>query len=389
VKLTKIAIDKFEYEGDPLKNERDVRWDDELAGLGVRVYPSGKKAFVLSYRVNGRKKMMTIGMYGALTLDQARRRARVDLGKIEAGGDPLSEKKQASSAETVEELCKYYIDKTSVEKRSSYEDQRKVRRYIVPLWGKQKIAAISHQDVIRLHAKIGESSIYEANRTLALISVLWTFAAKVGFIPRTADNPARGVEKFPEIKRGRWVKQEEMPELIKAISNCGDVHMTALFMLYLFTGCRKSELLQARWDFIDFERRELNIPKTKSGEPLHLTLPPEAIALLRSLPREVGNPHIFPGKVPGENRKNVYPIWWKIRKAAGIEDVRIHDLRRTVGSWLKQAGNETYLIQQVLNHKDPRTTARYMHFPNEQLRSPIENHSRRISELTKKSKDQA
>ncbi len=167
MKLTKSVIDRFAYQG---KNGsgRDVRWDCEVRGLGLRIYPSGKKAFVLSYRTKGQKRLMTLGYYGSdLTLDEARDRARRRLLQVRDGLDPLRELQKERQGETMRDLCNRYMREHSnphKRDRSAAEDQRKVDRYIIPEWGNRKVKSITSDDVGSLHRKIGASSIYEANR---------------------------------------------------------------------------------------------------------------------------------------------------------------------------------------------------------------------------------
>lgn len=388
MRLTKLQIEKAKYDPNSTQRARCILWDTEVRGFGLRIYPSGAKTFIISYRCQGRKRLMTLGPYGVLTLEQARANARKKLIEVLEGGDPLAARKNKDRAETVSKLCKEYMAKYAIgpnperpNKKSHVEDQRRIDKVILPAWRNRKIQSIRHSDVLTLRHKVGERSIYEANRIVALISVMWEFARKEGFIERTADNPARGIEKYKENKRTRWVTPEEMPKLICSINEYPNIYARGAFLLFLFTGCRKSELLTAKWEYVDFERRQLNLPDTKSGEALHLPLSNAAIEILRNLPRAGKNPYIFPGKIKGKPLVGIFKIWNDIRTKAGVKDVRIHDLRHTVGSWLKQAGNDSYLVQQILGHSDGRTTERYMHFGQNHLREPLEQHSRLIQQF--------
>ena len=167
MKLTKKAIDGFQYAGDG--KSRDVRWDDALPGFGVRIYPSEQKSFVLSYRFQGRKRLLTLGRYGPLTLDQARRLARRHLAKIIDGVDPLTERKTEARGTTMAELSKAYLERHASRKRSGHDDQRRIERYVLPRWNKAKVESIARTEIADLHHKIGLRAPYEANRVLALI----------------------------------------------------------------------------------------------------------------------------------------------------------------------------------------------------------------------------
>jgi integrase len=379
MKITKKAIDASEYKGDAEKGDRHVIWDDDLSGFGVRIYPTGKKAFILSYRHNGRKRLITIGQYGALTLDQARKEARKYLVDVIQGDDPLAEREKERAGNTVKQLCDAYIDRHASKKKSASDDLRRIERHIIPTWGALKADAIKRADVAALHSKIGKGNgKYEANRVLALVSKLFTMAELWGIVEEGHPNPARGVEKFKEEKRDRYVTPEELPKLIEAIQNEQNESARYAIWLYLLTGLRKEELLQAKWSDIDYARYEIKINETKNGKSHYLPLSASARALLDQIPKVEGNPYIIIGKNPRSHLVNVDKPWQRVRKAASIEDVRIHDLRRTVGSWLAQAGNSLHLIGRVLNHSNTSTTAIYARFGQDSVRDALDRHGEQI-----------
>lgn len=388
MKLIKRVIDAATYTG--TGNARCVLWDDEVPGFGCRIYPAGRKSFVLSYRAGGRKRLLTLGTYGVLTLEQARKAARAELAKVEIeGADPLAEREKARQGETIAELCVAYMERHGNNKRSGSEDQRRIDRHILPAWRNLRATAIKRSDVAALHAKIGKAHPYEANRVLALLSKMFELARRWGFIPDDHGNPARDIDRFKEAKRDRWITPEELPRLAQAINEeANEVARHALW-LYLLTGARKSELLRARWGDVSFERAELRLPDTKAGRTHYIPLSASALTLLREIPRIDGNPCILPGRGPrgatAEEKAqtpshlvNISKPWGRVRKAAGVEDVRLHDLRRTVGSWLAQAGNSLHLIGRVLNHSSQSTTAVYARFGEDSVRNALEQHGARL-----------
>jgi len=388
VKLTKRAIDAATYEGDG--NARCVLWDDEVPGFGCRVYPGGRKAFVLSYRAAGRKRLLTIATYGVLTLDEARTKARAELAKVETeGADPLAVRERERQGETMKDLAAAYMERHGNAKKSGSEDLRRLERHILPKWGGLKARAIKRGDVATLHANIGKAHPYEANRVLALLSKMFELARRWGFVPEGHPNPARDIDRFKEAKRDRWVTPDELPRLAQAIDAEPNEAARFALWLYLLTGARKSELLRAQWADLDWTRSELRIPETKAGRPHYIPLSAPALALLRAIPRVEGNPFILVGRGPrgatAEVRAetpthlvNIYKAWGRVRTAAGVADVRLHDLRRTVGSWLAQAGNSLHLIGRVLNHSSQSTTAIYARFGEDSVRAALEQHGARI-----------
>jgi integrase len=385
VKLTKRTIDALTYQGEG--NAAFYVWDDEIKGFGLRIYPTGRKAFVVKYRTNSRRQRLPVlGTFGRdLTLDEARRRAREVLGDVARGLDPSEEKERERQGETVRALCAAYMQRHGNAKKSGKDDQRRIDRHILPNWGNLKATALRRADVAALHVKIGTTARYEANRMVALVSKMFELARRWGFVPEDHPNPARGVDHFREEKRDRWITPEELPRLARAINQEPNESARFALWLYLLTGARKSELLRARWDDVSFERAELRLADTKAGRTHYIPLSSPAMALLQQIPRRAGNPHVFPGRelTPEFQRDpaplvNIAKAWNRVRKAAGVEDVRLHDLRRTVGSWLAQAGNSLHLIGRVLNHSNVSTTQVYARFGEDHVRAALEQHGARI-----------
>lgn len=420
MKLTKRVVDGLVYQGND--NRRDVRWDTELHGFGVRIYPTGKRAYVVSYRVNGRKRLMTLGACSVLTLELARNRAQKYLVSVTDGDDPLDIRRRAANGETIKDLCKTYLDRhAKLRKRSWKDDERRIERHIKPAWANLKVVALKRTDVAMLHNKIGCNGPYEANRTVRLISKMFDLALRWGFVPENHVNPARGIELYREHKRDRWVTPEELPKLTEAIDEETNEVARAALWLYLLTGTRKNEMLAAKWEDINWERKELRLPETKAGRVHYIPLAEPALVLLRELPRVENCPYILPSTKTDSHLVNISKPWRRVRDRAtvklwidqpdgrvsrlvhelqkglgrsptckeveaaadfdlprGLQDVRLHDLRRTVGSWLAQAGNSLHLIGRVLNHSSTNTTAIYARFGEDHVRQAMDQHATRI-----------
>lgn len=388
-KLTQRGIKSAVYRGG-----WDVRWDSAITGLGLRIYPSGKKAFLVSYRVHGRKRRMTLGAYGTLTLDQARRRARKLLSQVADGRDPLDEKQHKAQGETFEDLTKKYIEDYAKgprfpehpRKKTWKADDNRLDRNIPTTWKGRKVVDIARWDVERLHNQIGALYPYEANRLLSLLGKMFRLAKGWGFIELTAGNPAEGIERFKERKRKRWLKPEELPALAKAIDAEPNIYIRAVLWLYMLTGARKAELLGAKWEDVDWARGQLRLPETKAGEEQAVSLSAPALAILQALPRQEGNPYIIPGGKKGHHLVNIYKPWHRVRMAASLEDVRLHDLRRTVGSWLTQDGVDLNRIKDALRHSDISTTLIYARLGEDAAKPAMEQHAKRILKAAGKHK---
>ena len=377
MKLTKKNIDAFKYEGPAPR--RDARWDDEIAGFGIRIYPSGRKTFILSYRVNNQKRQLTLGDFGILTLHEARNMARQELVNVLKGIDPLKKKTQASKAQTMKDFCSMYLEKyAKIHKKSWQEDERRINRHIIPKWGNQALKNISRTDIASFHTHIGKTAPYEANRILRLLSKMFDLASQWNIIDESLSNPAKKIRLFKEEKRDRWLKPTELPPLKEALDQESNKVAVNAIWLYLLTGVRKSELLQAKWEDIDWERKELKIPQTKSGRIHYIPLSESACELLKSIVPVKDSSYILPGQIKGKPLVNITKPWKRVCLKAGLEKIRLHDLRRTVGSWLAQSGNSLHLIGKILNHSNQSTTAIYARFAQDQERKALEEYSQQL-----------
>lgn len=383
--LTKREIDRLKYDPDGPTTQIQYDGDDResVPGFGVRIFPSGVKSFVVWYRTeSGRKRLHTIGRYGPVTLDQARRMARELIGDAIAGADPLAERRQRREAETVRDLGRLYIERhAKPHKKTWAEDERRLESYVYPAFGALKVEDVKRADVARMHSKIGATKPYEANRVLALVAVMFNKAVDFGILDEGAPNPAARIQKFREKSRDRWVTPSELPALWQAIEEEANPYARAAFKCYLFTGMRRNELLGLRWKDVDLERKEIRIEDTKAGRSHVVPLSAPAEAVLRDLPRQIGNAYVFAGARPGRPLVNVAKPWKRIRERAGLEDVRLHDLRRTVGSWLATSGASLPLIGKVLNHSNASTTQVYARLAEDAPRAALEEHAARILEL--------
>ena len=368
-----------------------IYWGER--GLGCRVYQSGRKAWVLAYRKTGRKRLFTIGEFPAMSQTKAEDTAAAYRLQIAEGGDPALEKRlnansqgasfttHSTGKKTVSALCDAYLTLHASKKRSGADDKQLIERFIRPAWGNLRAEALTRQQISLLHASISQKTPIQANRMLAILKAMMNKASLWGFIPESHPNPAMKVPMNKEYSRERFVTIEELPRLAAAIETEPNVFVRGVLWLYLLTGARKSELLEARWDDIDFERMELRIPRPKQGKPHVYPLTGRAGEVLKTLPRFEGNPFIFPGLKPGARMVNIAKPWNRVRTKAGMTDVHLHDLRRSVGSWLAEAGFSLISIGKVLGHRNPRTTQIYARLTDGAARTALESHAAKMLEV--------
>lgn len=370
-------------------------------GFGVRVYPNGAKKYVLSYRASGRKRLFTLGSCSDIPRDKAEDLAAAYRVQIDEGSDPVFEKRvsakatksngptpQVTAKKTVSALCDVYLDLHASKKRSGYSDERLIERFVRPALGKLRASAVTRRQVALLHAQVSQKTPGQANRLLAIIKTMWKKAALWGLVPENHGNPAYGIAMNKETPRERFVTVKELPRLVAAIEEEPDVRIRGALWLYLLTGARKSELLQARWDDVDLDRDELRVPKPKQGKPHIYPLSSRAVEVLSQIPRFTDNPYLIPGDKPGHHLVNISKPWNRVRRKAGLHDVRLHDLRRSVGSWLALSGHSLPQIGKVLGHSSPRTTQIYARLTDEVARLALENHAERLMQVLQADRQQ-
>jgi integrase len=371
-KITKRSVDALKAAA---SGAETVLWDSELKGFGVRVQRGGGKSYVLHYRVGtGRSaplRKLTIGKHGSpWTPETARREAKTLLGMIEDGADPAADKLARREAPTIAELAERFLAEHAEAKRKSStaaEYKRLLDKIILRAIGERKVADVTRADVTRLH-HANRAAPYQANRVLAVLSKMFNLAERWGLRP-DGSNPCRHVEKFAEKKRERMLSPAELARLGDALAtHDGSPYAVAAVKLLVFTGARLGEVLGLKWEWIDFERGEARLPDSKTGaKTLHL--PPPALAVLAALPRLDGNPYVIAGAKSGAALVNLEKPWRAIRRPAGLDDVRLHDLRHAFASVAASSGMGLPIIGKMLGHSQPATTARYAHLASDPVKA--------------------
>lgn len=348
-------------------------WDTDLKGFGLKVTPTGRKLYVLQYRSGGRgspTKRLTLGVHGELTPERARAEATRQAGSIAAGVDPATLKAAERRAPTVEDLAERFMTEhvePKTKPRTAAEYRRLIDKLILPVLGPKRARDVSRQDISRLHHWL-RSTPYEANRVLAVLSKMLSVAEMWGERP-DGTNPCRHVEKFKERKRESILSADDFARLADALAASNrSPYAVAAIKLLVFTGARLSEVLGLRWEWIDFERGEARLPDSKTGaKTLHL--PPPALAVLSGLPRAAGNPHVIAGNVAGARLVNLQKPWRAIRNAAGLDHLRLHDLRHGFASIAASSGMGLPIIGKMLGHTQAATTHRYAHLANDPVKA--------------------
>ena len=358
----------------PVGDKEAVYWDRDLPGFGVRVYPNGTKVYIVQTRVDGKSKRITVDRHGVISPDQARRKAAQMITRIKAGEDPKPETAKPAPAPTVAELAeRYLVEHVEVRcKPRTVESCRwLVKKFVNPDLGKMTIDAVDREHIAALHHKHRDTP-YQANRILEVVRKMFNLAEAWG-LRKDSPNPCRFVQKYKEKKRERFLTDEEfhrLGQVLNEIEADGSETLAAVtaIRLLMLTGCRLGEIQTLRWEDVNLEAAEIRLRDGKTGARM-VPLSGAAVSVLSALPRREDNPWVIVGRKPGAHLTDLQHPWRRIRARAGLDDVRIHDLRHSFASRALALGESLPMIGKLLGHTQVQTTARYAHLANESVKA--------------------
>src|SRR5262245_27316749 len=364
-RLTQAYVEALESDG----RDRFV-FDARQSGFAIRVTPSGAKIFTAQGYVLGRKRRVTVGYHPQVSVAHARELALQALADMQRGNDPIVERKTRASAAkasamTITQLAdKWLADyvRPKLKPHTIRDYQQLLGQHILPALGQLSVAHISRDDVVRLHVAMAKIP-RRANYAIATIRALLNFAIDLGLRP-PGSNPARGIKSYREYKRERFLSEAEIAKAADAITAAeqkGTVgpHGAAGLRLCLFTGARSGEITAIEWSHIDWQRKLIRLPDSKTNEPRTIHLSEPALEVLRGIQR-IGR-YVIAGRLPDEPYQNIRRAWIFARELVGLDDVRLHDLRHSYASLAASKGISLQTIGKLLGHRDPQTTARYAH----------------------------
>lgn len=399
----------------PIEDARYVAWDAELRGFGCRVERSGTKTFIVRYRPHGGgrnapKRYFTIGRFPILAPDEARREARRVLGAVAQGQDPADERREDRQKITVAALCDLYLQEapkipTRFGRPKSADtlkfDRGRIENHIKPLLGQRRVGDVTAADIQRFMRDIarGKTAMNErvalrkrvvvkggegaATRVVGLLSGIFSFAVSEGI---RSDNPVRGVRRYADGKSERTLDPKELAALGKALREVeaegGNPSAIAIILLLVFTGARRNEIAALRWSEVDFERDVIRLSpdRHKTGAITgrkEILLAPPARDVLERLPRT--SEFVFPATSGTSHFQGIKRVWEKVRRRAGLHDVRLHDLRHSFASIGVSSGDSLPVIGALLGHSNARTTQRYAHVSNDPVRKAANRIARNIA----------
>jgi integrase len=359
----------------PPERGNRITFDADPAGFGCRVTAAGSKAFIFNYRVKttGQQRRVTIGQFPNWTIGAARAEAKRLRHLVDGGGDPRGDFEDLKAAPTVAELCDRFEREHLPRKRPATVESytRLLRLHIRPHFGAfTKVADVAYSDIDKLHRNVTKKgSVYSANRCVAVLSKMFSLAIRWQW---RIDNPAKGIERNPEVKRKRYLSGGELAQLSAALSKHPDNQFANIVRLLLLTGARRGEVLAMRWADLDLDRGIWSKPGSTTKQKTDHIVPLSAPARQLLSGIKTRGEFVFPGDGQTGHVVEVKKAWATLCKEASIAGLRIHDLRHSFASQLVSSGASLPLIGALLGHSNPTTTARYSHLFDDPQRAAVE-----------------
>lgn len=379
-KDNRFAFTKTRLDNLPIPNTRTDYHDTSTSHLKLTVTTAGTKTFYLYRKIDGRPERFKIGRFPSTSVEHARRTAARLNGQIANGTNPQGVRRSLKGEHTLGQLFKLYVDDHLVPRGKRTRTPSSLFKTHFADWAGRKLSSIKATEVQKHHAKIGKKHPAAANRAMQLLRALYNKAIYWGHFK--GENPADRFERFKETPRRRFLHPDEMAVFFDALATAPPTFRDFV-LLCLFTGARRSNIQAMRWVDINFERAEWVIPETKNGEPHLLPLVPQAMTILEYRQQDTDSPWVLPSHSASGHYEEPKRAWETLLNRAGIDDLRIHDLRRTVGSWQAALGTSLPIIGATLGHQSVQATAVYARLSVDPVRQSLENATRAMVDQVK------
>ena len=376
IKLTKSAVDAAQPQAEAV----ELR-DTLVPGFLCKITPAGRKVFMLQYRTNaGERRKPSLGLFGELTVEQARSLAQEWLAQVRRGGDPAAEKAEARQAPTVKELCKKFMEDYSKKRNKPSTQagyQAVINRNIIPLLGRKKVQDVKRPEIAGLMEKLSYKQT-EANKAFSILRKMFNLAEVWGYRP-DGTNPCRHVPMFPAGKSTHLISDEDMGKLFRQLDKIeaegleNYVIPLAIRLQFEFAG-RRGEIVSLEWEWIDLENRRVVWPDSKTGG-MSKPMSEEAYRLLSTAPRQEGNPYVLPSpRHPGQHLTTgeYYGGWSRALKAAGATHVGTHGIRHRSATEIANSGIPVKVGMALTAHKTVVMFMRYVHTEDKPVREAAE-----------------
>lgn len=354
----------------PTTKTRVTYYDTDFKALSLRVSPTGTKSFCVFRRIHGNPERITLGQFPGLKTGEARQQAARVLASIQVGDNPAAVRRANREELTLDTLFDEYCAAMQGTKRSLNTDVTRYRVWIKPICGGLKLSRIGPDHAKKIIARGGvEQSGTTSNRALALLQSLFGWGVRQGYC---VANPVKGVQRHREVSRERFLMPHELPEFFAALASEPDESFRDFILLALLTGQRRENVMGMLWTSINLDLGEWRIARTKNGSAHLVPLVPEAVEILRDRSKYRSNQFVFPAQTKTGCMQWPYPKWHRLCARAGLENLRIHDLRRSLASWQARCGASLAIIGKTLNHKTAATTMIYSRLDLDPIREAME-----------------
>ena len=353
----------------PEKGKIDY-YDNAITGFILEVRSTGGKTYHLRYRdSHGKQRQHKIGDAQSVSFDKARTAAEKLRSRVVLGESPIEEKKILRTIPTIAELYQdTYLPHIQNTRRNMGSDLSFWKVHILPSFGHKHLDELKQQEVIDAQMAMRNAGYATGTSNKWIVQIRYAYAVAKKFgVPGSENNPAAGVKQFQVEGRERFLSKEETQRLCDAVQQSENTQLKYIVALLLMLGCRKRELLDAKWEHFDLERRSWRIPLSKSGKSRHVSLSSAALAVLASLPRWDDCPYVLPNPMTRKPFTGIHVSWDTARKRARLPEVRMHDLRHTFASNLVNAGHSLFVVSKALGHANTLMTQRYSHLSDETL----------------------
>ncbi|MFT4254542.1 MAG: tyrosine-type recombinase/integrase [Caulobacter sp.] len=361
-------------ECEPGKKKTDW-WDTTIKGFVLECRAGGGRTYYLRYQtLAGEQKQYKIGRYGDISFATAKKEAQRLKSEVTLHHDPSAKKAKAKSIPLYGELAQLHLDFAKPNQRSYRDTEGYMRNHILPKWGKVRLTDINSRGVSNWLAEKGAEGLAPA--TVEKIRVIFGRSFVLGAswdVPGTEKNPTRGIPRKPlNNARERFLTVEEAARLRSAVAESYNTQLKHIVGLLLLTGARVRELLTARWEHVDLDRKAWLIPMSKTGKSRYVPLPTAAVAIIEGLPRFKGCPWLIPNPETLKPFVSIRHAWLRAIRVARLPGLRIHDLRHSAASFMINSGVDLFTVGKVLGHACYQSTQRYSHLANDTLLKAVE-----------------
>ncbi len=351
-------------------------YDTAITGFILTVSASGSKVFSLRYRDQyGKQRQHKIGDAKSLTFDKARLQAQKLRSKVVLGENPAEDRQALRKVPTLDEfVTDVYLPHVRQHRRNFQSTISFLNHHILPRFGSKHLDAITSEMISEAHIELRNKgyALAMANKLPILFKIMYNIGRKKK-IQGTSINPANDVVMFvANNAKERFLSVDETQKLQVALEQSDNTQLKYIVPLMLMFGCRKRELLDAKWVDFDLERRNWHIPMSKNGKARNIPISSKALELLQKLPTWEGCPFVVPNPETKKPFGNLYCSWNTARIRAGLPEVRMHDLRHSFASNLVNSGQSIYVVSKLLGHSQIKTTARYSHLSDATLMSAVD-----------------